>query len=100
VVVVTTLAGSAAADPFDTPFGVAVDGAGNVFVADFYLNTIWKVTPSGEVTTLAGSAGPAGSADGTGAAARFSMPMGVAVDGAGNVFVADTDNNTNPEDHG
>jgi hypothetical protein len=101
--VVTTLAGSAAADPgsadgtgaaarFNSPSGVAVDGAGNVFVADN--NTIRKVTPSGVVTTLAGTAGLSGSADGTGAAARFNEPLGVAVDGAGNLFVADTGNNT------
>jgi DNA-binding beta-propeller fold protein YncE len=45
------------------------------------------------VTTLAGSAGLSGSADGTGAAASFSWPQGVAVDGAGNVFVADSQNN-------
>jgi sugar lactone lactonase YvrE len=96
--VVTTLAGSADgtgdAARFATPRGVAVDGAGNVFVADLFNNTIRKITSSGVVTTLAGSAGSSGSADGTGAAARFSYPNGVAVDGAGNVFVADSDNNT------
>jgi hypothetical protein len=102
--VVTTLAGSAAADPgsadgtgpaarFNFPQGVAVDGAGNVFVADSGNNTIRKVTPSGVVTTLAGTAGLSGSADGTGAAARFNGPQGAAVDGAGNLFVADTGNN-------
>ena len=153
--VVTTLAGTAgssgsadgtgAAARFNRPYGVAVDGAGNVFVADiwqqhhpedhvcwrgdhacwdsrfvrkrgrygsrrtFHLplwrgggrggqrlrrrhgnNTIRKITPAGVVTTLAGTAGSSGSADGTGAAARFNGPEGVAVDGAGNVFVADT----------
>jgi hypothetical protein len=76
------------------PQGVAVDGAGNVFVADTDNGTIRKITPSGVVTTLAGTAGSGGSADGTGAAARFSGPYGVAVDGAGNVFVADTDSDT------
>ena len=48
--------------------------------------------PSGVVTTLAGSAGQTGSSDGTGSAARFDDPEGVAVDSAGNVYVADTDN--------
>jgi sugar lactone lactonase YvrE len=100
--VVTTLAGTAglsgsadgtgAAARFNLPSGVAVDVAGNVFVADSYNNTIRKVTPSGVVTTLAGTAGLSGSADGTGAAARFSGPSGAAVDVAGNVFVADTSN--------
>ncbi|MGB7810218.1 MAG: hypothetical protein WBP56_03695, partial [Polyangia bacterium] len=101
--VVTTLAGTAgpsgsadgtgAAARFNQPFGVAVDGSGNVFVADTWNNTIRKVTPSGVVTTLAGTAGSSGSADGTGAAASFSYPYGVAVDGSGNVFVADWGNN-------
>jgi streptogramin lyase len=103
--VVTTLAGTASpyggsaddtgtAARFNGPQGVAVDGAGNVFVADTYNDTIRKISPSGEVTTLAGTAGSLGSADGTGAAARFSGPSGVAVDGAGNVFVADSGNHT------
>ena len=100
--VVTTLAGSAGSDGsadgtgsaarFYGPAGVAVDSAGNVFVADCGNNTIRKVTAAGVVTTLAGSAGVQGSADGTGSAARFSGPSGVAVDGAGNVFVADCGN--------
>src|ERR1019366_703568 len=79
---------------FYVPIGVAVDGAGNLFVADSSNHTIRKVTPTGVVTTLAGSAGNPGSADGTGSAAQFSMPEGVAVDGVGNVFVADSGNHT------
>ena len=94
---VTTFAGGAqgsadgtGADArFADPQGVAVDGGGNVYVADRSNNTIRKVTPSGVVTTLAGTAGSSGSADGTGAAARFNSPSGVAVDGGGNVYVAD-----------
>ena len=85
--VVTTLAGS-----FDDPRGVAVDSAGNVYVADAGNDEIRKITPSGVVTTLAGSAGQTGSSDGTGSAARFNGPNGVAVDSAGNVYVADTGN--------
>ncbi len=102
--VVTTLAGTAgefgsadgtgAAARFNAPYGVAVDSAGNVYVADGGNDSIRKITPSGVVTTLAGTAGEIGSADGTGAAARFSTPFDAAVDSAGNVYVADTGNNT------
>jgi len=67
------------------------DGAGNLFVADSYNHTIRKVViTTGAVTTLAGSAGSQGSADGTGAAARFNDPQGVVSDGAGNLFVGDS----------
>jgi len=69
---------------------LAVDAAGNVYVADVNNHRIRKVTAAGVVTTLAGSTG--GYLDGTGAAARFANPFGVAVDAAGNVYVADTDN--------
>lgn len=77
-----------------TPYGVAVDGAGNVYVAEASSDTIRKITATGQVTTLAGQAGYSGSADGTGSAARFLTPLGVAVDAAGNVYVADAGNDT------
>ena len=102
--VVTTLAGTALANGstdgtgsaarFDNPQGVAVDGTGNVYVADTFTCTIRKITPAGVVTTFAGTADHPGSADGTGGAAQFLVPRGVAVDGTGNVYVADTNNNT------
>jgi hypothetical protein len=79
---------------FNGPSDIAVDGAGNLFVADNLNDTIRKITSAGVVSTLAGSPGQAGSTDGTGGAARFNWPGGVAVDGAGNVFVADTVNQT------
>ncbi|MEI6395913.1 MAG: cadherin-like beta sandwich domain-containing protein, partial [Verrucomicrobiota bacterium] len=98
--VVTTLAGSgvagfangaAATAQFSSPRGVAVDASGNVYVADYNNHRIRKITPTGEVTTLAGS-GVAGSANGTGVAAQFNYPNGVAVDASTNVYVGDTAN--------
>jgi sugar lactone lactonase YvrE len=97
--VVTTLAGSSAGSAngtgtnagFTFPSGVAVDSAGNVFVADQLNHRIRRITPEGVVTTFAGST--SGSTDGTGTNASFNTPFGVAVDSAGNVFVADTVNN-------
>jgi len=79
---------------FDQPFGVAVDGAANVFVGDTANHTIRKITSAGDVSTLAGQAGSPGSADGQGALARFTFPEGVAVDLSGNVYVADSGNHT------
>jgi sugar lactone lactonase YvrE len=99
--VVTTLAGSVTAGSidgtgtaasFEGPTGVAVDASGNVLVADSYNNKIRKITPGGVVTTLAGS-GLVGSDDGTGTAATFLRPVGVAVDSSGNVYGADLNNN-------
>jgi hypothetical protein len=81
--------GTGSAARFSYPQGVAVDSAGNAYVADSGNNTIRKVTPAGVVTTLAGLGGSDGSADGTGSDARFGYPRGVAVDSAGNVYVAD-----------
>ncbi|RYF43512.1 MAG: hypothetical protein EOO25_02990 [Comamonadaceae bacterium] len=83
-----------AAAQFNQPTGVAQDAAGNIYVADTANNTIRKIATDGRVTTLAGAAGPTGSADGPGASARFSSPRGVAVDRLGNVFVADTGNDS------
>jgi len=102
--VVTTLAGTSgvagnadgtgAAASFKYPTGLATDGAGNVYVGDFGNDTIRKITPQGVVTTLAGTAGVAGSADGTGPAASFNGPMGLTMDSTGNVYVADAGNYT------
>lgn len=102
--VVTTLAGTpgtrgasdgtGTATRFSNPSGVAVDSSGNLYVADQDNHTIRKITSAGVVTTLAGAATVSGSADGTGTAARFLGPSGVAVDGAGNAYVADLGNCT------
>src|SRR5437867_3462117 len=72
--------GTGSAARFDWPEGVAVDRAGNVYVADTGNCTIRKITPAGEVTTLAGSAGQAGSVDGAGSAARFGRLEGAGGD--------------------
>ena len=101
--VVSTLAGSGSqgsadgigsAAQFNYPYALAADNAENIYVADTYNSTIRKVDPSGLVTTLAGSAGITGSADGPGNVARFNYPYGIAVDGGGNLYVADTNNYT------
>jgi sugar lactone lactonase YvrE len=100
--VATTLAGAAlnpgtadgtgSAARFKYPYGVAIDGSGVLYVSDQYNHTIRKITPAGLVTTLAGLPGYHGSANGMGTAARFHNPAGVAVDAAGNVYVADQSN--------
>ncbi len=100
--VVSTLAGRAdqlgSADGmggdarFNNPVGIAVDESGNVYASDFGSHTIRKITSAGVVSTLAGRADQPGSADGMGGDARFWNPSGVAVDGSGNVYVADYSN--------
>ena len=98
---VTTLAGSGImgsgngkgpAASFGNPMGITIDHSGNVYVADSHNNLIRKITPAGEVTTLAGSGFP-GSADGKGKEASFFYPGGLFADNHGNIFVADTHNN-------
>lgn len=79
---------------FNSPLGIAADAAGNIYVADYSNETVRKITPAGVTSTLAGTPGSRGSADGFGAAARFSGDAGTAVDGAGNVFVSDSDSHT------
>ena len=98
---VTTLAGNGTAAfgdgigtaaSFSGPRGIAVDGNGTIYVADAGNNRIRKITASGDVTTLAGN-GTAAFGDGIGTGASFSDPRGIAVDGNGTIYVADTGNN-------
>jgi sugar lactone lactonase YvrE len=101
---VTTLAGSpqayggldglGRAATFHFPYGLAIDHQGNIFVADKGSHTIRKITPDGMVGTIGGLSGTAGFADGTGSAARFNGPAGIAVDRFGNIYVAESENNT------
>jgi hypothetical protein len=103
--IVTTIAGAAGTPGsqngangsarFSSPTGLAVDGSGNLYVADEVNNAIRQMTLSGtnwNVTTIAG--GASGSSDGTNTAAQFRSPTGVAVDSGGRVFVSDQFNNT------
>ncbi|GAB3402767.1 gluconolaconase [Massilia agilis] len=96
---VTTIAGGregfadgpGAQAAFNTPSALAFDSKGNLYVADTGNHAIRRIAPDGGVSTIAGN-GTAGFADGKGDQARFNGPVGLAVDGAGNVFVADTYN--------
>jgi sugar lactone lactonase YvrE len=86
--------GKGAVAQLSGPNDIAADSQGNLYIADFNNNTVRKITPEGVVSTLAGSAGKAGSQDGVGAAARFDGPAGVAPDTAGNVYVTELNNHT------
>jgi sugar lactone lactonase YvrE len=102
--VVTTLAGRAGIAghldgqgtlaEFAAPEALAVDANGNIFVADTGNSIIREITPGGLVSTLAGDPGVPGSSDGTGPAAKFNHPRGVAVDSGGIVYVSDFGNNS------
>ncbi|MES2387139.1 MAG: T9SS type A sorting domain-containing protein [Bacteroidota bacterium] len=84
--------GNGTAAMFNRPAAICFDDSGNVIVADTYNNTIRKITPDGTVTTIAGN-GAQGFADGTGTAARFDHPRGVAIDKNGVIIVSDYNNN-------
>ena len=105
--VVTTIAGTAgssgstdaagSAARFNSPWDIDIDAAGNLYVADRGNNLIRKLTNNSgtyTVSTIAGTAGSSGSADGTGLSARFNVPTGLAVDASGIIYVSDTGNNT------
>ncbi|WP_434626890.1 hypothetical protein [Chromobacterium sp. CV08] len=77
---------------FNSPAGIVIDSGGNLYVAEAGNGLIRKIDPSGNVVTFAGSGGP-GSADGQGTSASFNAPTGLAIDGSGNIYVADSGNN-------
>jgi hypothetical protein len=99
--VVTTFAGAfgqsgsadgvASAARFSNPVGLVLDAGGNLYVAEG-THVLRRISPAGEVTTFAGVAASPGFGDGPGGVARFNGPVALTIDGAGNIFVADTGN--------
>jgi len=83
--------GTGVAARFAYLYGIAIDSSNNLYVGDSDNNRIRKITPSGVVSTFAGS-GLSGAADGAGSSATFDSPRGVAIDSSGNVYVADNGN--------
>lgn len=82
------LDGAGTTAKFNQPYCITIDGAGNLYVGDRMNHMIRKITPAGVVSTLAGNGNP-GNANGTGSAATFNEPLGVAADATGNIYVAD-----------
>ncbi len=85
--------GEALSSRFFNPHGIAVDGSGNIYIADRYNHTVRKISIEGMVTTLAGKPGFSGNQDGIGESARFNEPWGICASEDGIVYVADTKNN-------
>src|SRR5262249_9107285 len=78
---------------FDQPFGVAIDLAGNTFVADTYNHVVRRISTNGTITTFAGTGTAGYNGDNRSAAsAQLNRPIGLAVDGAGNLYIGDTAN--------
>jgi hypothetical protein len=100
---ITTAAGGGNGDSGDggpatnarlsNPWGLALDGAGNLYIADSYNNRVRKVAADGTIVTVAGNGTAGNSGDGGPAAnAQLGIPKGVALDSAGNLYIADLDN--------
>ncbi len=86
--------GPATSAELNWPYGVAVDSAGNVYIADLGNNVIREVTPSGTITTVAGNGTQGYKGDGSSAlSAELNQPQGVSLDSAGNLYISDTGNN-------
>jgi streptogramin lyase len=100
--VVTTVAGApgvpgavdgpGTAARFNSPHGITIDRNGNLYVTDRGSHTVRKIAPDGLVSTLAGTPGIRGNANGAGNTAQFHLPTGIAADASGNIYVADTEN--------
>jgi len=87
----STFVGEVHSSLFREPYGITIDAAGNLYVADSYNHRIQRITPQGVVSTFAGS-GTQGHLNGTGTAAQFNYPNGITIDTEGNLYVADTFN--------
>lgn len=84
--------GNGTSASFKSPMGIVIDASGNLYVADSRSNLIRKISPTGDVTTFAGS-GAEGSTNGNGTLASFNAPEGIAIDASGNLYIADSENN-------
>jgi uncharacterized protein YjiK len=84
--------GNGTSASFKSPVGIVIDASSNLYVADSRSNLIRKISPTGDVTTFAGS-GAEGSTNGNGTLASFNAPVGIAIDASGNLYIADSENN-------
>ncbi|AWL05850.1 hypothetical protein ACFOHT_19140 [Massilia oculi] len=86
------LDGVGAQATFNNPNAIAIDGVGNLYVVDIRSYTVRRISPGGEVVTIAGKQSEGGLVDGPGLAARFIYPSGIAIDANGNLFISDSGN--------